>query len=123
VCGAIIARSASANADGEDQTMQTEIRHSGARIEPGQGGGRLMGLDGHQVPPPIPGRPISAKAPSRPRGGVFLLGARPEQKSPVQLSEFNSQEDKETALRFFDSVKAILRRRMLENGEQNKVRS
>jgi hypothetical protein len=35
-------------------------------------------------------------------------------KSPVQLTEFNSQEDKETALRFFDSVKAILRRRMLK---------
>jgi hypothetical protein len=32
VCGTIIARSASANADGGDQTMQTEIRHSGAGL-------------------------------------------------------------------------------------------
>jgi hypothetical protein len=36
-----------------------------------------MGLDGHQVPPD-PRPSDSAKAPSRPRGGVFLLGARPE---------------------------------------------
>jgi len=34
---------------------------------------------------------------------------------PVQLTQFNSQEDKETALRFFDSLKEILERRMLRN--------
>jgi hypothetical protein len=41
-----------------------------SRIEPGQGGGRLMGLDGPPSPP-IPGRPIVRK-PLRPRGGVFF---------------------------------------------------
>jgi hypothetical protein len=31
-----------------------------SKIEPGQGGGRLMGLDGHPAPP-IPGRPMLRK--------------------------------------------------------------
>ena len=48
-----------------------------SKIEPGQGGGRLMGLDGHQAPP-IPSRPILRKPRRAPRGGVFLLGAKPE---------------------------------------------
>jgi hypothetical protein len=38
---------------------------------------------------------------------------------PVQLTQFNSQEDKETALRFFDSLKEILERRMLKNPDGN----
>jgi peroxiredoxin family protein len=40
-------------------------------------------------------------------------------KSPVQLTQFNSQEDRETALRFFDSLKEILERRMLKNPNEN----
>jgi len=40
-------------------------------------------------------------------------------KSPVQLTQFNSQEDKETALRLFDSLKEILERRMLKNPDGN----
>jgi hypothetical protein len=36
-----------------------------------------MGLDGHRSPP-IPGRPMLRKPRRAPRGGVFLLGARPE---------------------------------------------
>jgi hypothetical protein len=53
---------------GEDQTMQTRIQAPWSRIEPGQGGGRLMGLDGHQAPP-IPGRPIVRKPRPSPAAG------------------------------------------------------
>jgi hypothetical protein len=53
---------------GKDQTMQTRIQAPWSRIEPGQGGGRLMGLDG-QPSPPIPGRPIVRKPRPSPRRG------------------------------------------------------
>jgi hypothetical protein len=36
-----------------------------------------------------------------------------------QPTNLETQEDKEMALRFFDSLKAVLERRMLRNGEQN----
>ncbi len=40
------------------------------------------------------------------------------QNNPVQLTKFESQEEKEIALRFFDSLKAVLERRVLKkNGE------
>ena len=44
-----------------------------SKIEPGQGGGRLMGLDGHRSPP-IPGRPM-CENPVRPnrRGFPFWV--------------------------------------------------
>jgi hypothetical protein len=34
---------------------------------------------------------------------------------PVQLSQLDSQANKETALRFLDSLKAVLERRMSQN--------
>ena len=37
---------------------------------------------------------------------------------PVQLTNFDSQEDKEMAVRFFDSLKAVLERRMLQNRDE-----
>ena len=47
-----------------------------SKIEPGQGGGRLMGLDGHQAPP-IPSRPIVRKPrPSQPAGFSFWVRVR-----------------------------------------------
>jgi hypothetical protein len=53
---------------GKDQTMQTRIQAPWSRIEPGQGGGRLMGLDG-QPSPPDPRPSDSAKTPSVPAAG------------------------------------------------------
>ena len=37
---------------------------------------------------------------------------------PVQLTNFDSQEDKEMAIRFFESLKAVLKRRMLKNRDE-----
>jgi hypothetical protein len=48
-----------------------------SKIEPGHGGGRLMGLDGHQ-PPRSPAVRCCESPVAFPRGGAFLLGARPE---------------------------------------------
>ena len=40
--------------------------------------------------------------------------------NPAQLTNlFDSQEDKETALRLFDSLKAILERRILQNPDES----
>ena len=43
-----------------------------SKIEPGQGGGRLMGLDGHRSPP-IPGRPMLRKPRPNRRGFPFWV--------------------------------------------------
>ena len=37
---------------------------------------------------------------------------------PVQLTNFESKEDEEVALRFFDSLKTVLDRRMLQNRDE-----
>src|ERR1700730_17960092 len=64
-------------ANSKQNSAPRRVASSQKGIEPGQGGGRLMGLDG-QPSPPNPRPSDSAKTPSVPRGGVFLLGAKPE---------------------------------------------
>ena len=58
---------------GKDQTMQTRIQAPWSRIEPGQGGGRLMGLDGQPSPPdprPRRGFPFGCEAGTVPKWSV-----------------------------------------------------
>src|SRR3984893_19073872 len=64
-------------ANSKQNSAPRRVASSQKGIEPGQGGARLMGLDG-QPSPPNPRPSDSAKTPSVPRGGGFLLCAKPE---------------------------------------------